>query len=53
MSTWHTLRTGIIHGIGFVIGSTILTAIVVTLTLHFFGGTPLGDVISWLAEKGR
>lgn len=53
MSIWHVFRNGMIYGIGFVIGSTILTALIVTIVLQFFGDTIFGEVISWIAKIDR
>lgn len=50
-SVWHVLRTGVIYGVGFIIGSTLLTAILVSFGLQFFGGTIFGDVIAWIATR--
>ena len=50
MSMWFVFRNGIIYGIGFVVGSTILTAIVVSVVLKFFSNTVLADVILWIAH---
>lgn len=47
-SVWYALRNGIIYGMGFVIGSTILTALIVTFGFTFFGNTVFGDVIAWI-----
>jgi len=46
------LRNGIFYGIGFVIGSTVVTAVVVSFLLSVFGDTLLGDVITWFAARG-
>ena len=51
MSLWHVFRNGIIYGVGFIAGSTVLTAIVVSIVLRFFGDTILGDVIAWIAAR--
>ncbi len=53
MSVWHVFRNGVIYGIGFIIGSTVLTALVVSVGLQFFGDTILGDVIEWIARTER
>lgn len=53
MSLGYILRNGIFHGIGFMIGSTLLTAAVVSIILQFFSNTIFGDVISWIARVGR
>lgn len=52
MSLWHVFRNGIIYGSGFIIGSTILTAAVVTIIITFFNDTIFGAVVSWIAERG-
>lgn len=49
MSIWFVFRNGLIYGVGFIIGSTILTAIIVTFILQFFRHTIMGDVILWIA----
>ena len=50
-SVWYVLRNGIIYGIGFIVGSTILTAVVVSIVLRFFGDTMFADVIFWIAGR--
>lgn len=52
-SLWYIFRNGVLYGAGFIIGSTVLTALAVSVTLHFLGGTLFGDVITWLANRGR
>ena len=49
MSVWHVFRNGVIYGMGFIVGSTVLTAIVASIVLQFFGDTIFGDVIQWIA----
>lgn len=51
MSLWYTFRNGLIYGVGFIIGSTLLTALVVSIVLQFFADTLLGDVIMWIAHS--
>ena len=51
MSVWHVFRNGVIYGMGFIIGSTVLTAIIVSIGLQFLGDTILGDVINWIAQR--
>ena len=51
MSVWFTLRNGIIYGVGFIIGSTLLTATVVTFVLTFFGNTLFANAIMWFAHS--
>lgn len=51
MSVWYTLRNSVIYGIGFIVGSTIFTALLVSFGLTFFGGTIFGDVIAWIAAQ--
>jgi len=51
VSIWYVLRNGVIHGIGFIVGSTVVTAIVVSIALRFFEDTMLADVISWIAAR--
>ena len=36
-STLHTFKTGVIYGIGFVVGSSIVAALLINLSLLFFG----------------
>ncbi len=48
-SVWCVFRNGIFYGMGFVVGSTILTALVISTVLQFFRDTILGDVIMWIA----
>lgn len=50
MSVWHVFRNGIIYGMGLIIGSTVLTALVVTIVLQFFRETILADVVLWIAQ---
>ncbi|HYF10524.1 MAG TPA: hypothetical protein VD967_02880 [Candidatus Paceibacterota bacterium] len=50
-SVWYVLRNGIIYGAGFIIGSTVLTALAVSIVLFFFEDTLLGDVILWIAGR--
>ncbi len=51
MSLWHTFRNGIIYGVGFIVGSTVVTAFIVTLGLQFFGDTVFGDIIAWIVAN--
>lgn len=51
LSIWYVFRNGVMYGAGFIIGSTILTAVVVTILLNLFGGTELGDVLMWFARE--
>lgn len=51
MSVWHVFRNGLIYGAGFVVGSTIVTAVVVTILINLFSGTELGDMLSWFARE--
>lgn len=51
MSVWYTFRNATIYGIGFIVGSTLFTAAVVSLGLTFFGNTLFGDVIAWIAAR--
>lgn len=53
MNVRFVLRNGIIHGVGFMVGSTVLTATVVSVILHFFSDTVFADVIAWIARMGR
>jgi len=53
MSLAYGLRNGVIYGLGFVIGSTLLTAVIVTFGLTFFGNTLFGDVIAWIVHTVR
>ncbi len=39
MGVWYTLRNGIIYGVGFVIGSSIIAAILINGSLLLFGHT--------------
>ena len=48
MTVWYAFRNGVIYGIGFVVGSTVLTALLVTFGFTFFGDTIFGDVIAWI-----
>ncbi|MCE9644124.1 hypothetical protein K8Q93_02710 [Candidatus Parcubacteria bacterium] len=50
-SVWRVLRNGMIYGVGFVVGSTILTAVIASIVLRFFENTLLGDVITWIAAR--
>ncbi len=50
-SVWHVFRNGIIYGVGFIVGSTVVTAIVVSIVLRFFENTILADVIAWIAAR--
>lgn len=52
MSLWHVFRNGVMHGSGFIVGSTVLTAAVVTIIITFFNDTIFGAVVSWIAERG-
>lgn len=47
-SVWYALRNGMIYGVGFVIGSTVLTGLIVTFGFTFFGDTVFGDIIAWI-----
>ena len=47
-SIWYVFRNGIIYGVGFVIGSTVLTGVIVTFGFTFFGDTIFGDIIAWI-----
>lgn len=51
MSVWHTFRNGIIYGVGFIVGSTIITAFIVTIGLQFFGDTVFGDIVAWFVAN--
>ncbi len=51
MSVWHVLRNGVIYGMGFIIGSTVVTAVVASIMLQFFDNTVLGDAINWIAQN--
>ena len=51
MSPWRVFRDGVIYGTGFIVGSTILTALVVTIVLKFFPDTIFGAVIAWIARS--
>ena len=53
MSVWYVFRNGIIYGIGFIIGSTVLTTLVISFVLTFFSHTVVADVIMWFARSGR
>ncbi len=52
MSLWHVFRNGVMYGSGFIIGSTVLTATIVTIIITFFNDTIFGAVVSWIAERG-
>ena len=49
MEAKYVFRNGIIYGFGFVVGSTVLTALFVGVVLQFFGDTVLADAIHWIA----
>ncbi|MBI2048514.1 MAG: hypothetical protein HYT30_01135 [Parcubacteria group bacterium] len=53
MSARYVFRNGIIYGFGFMIGSTILTALLVSFIFQFFGDTLFAAVIRWIAETLR
>ncbi len=53
MSMGYAFRNGIIHGLGFIIGSTVLTALVVTFVLQFMGDSIFADVIAWITRTAR
>ena len=53
MSLTYGLRNGVVYGFGFVIGSTLLTAAIVTFGLTFFSNTLFGDVIAWIVATLR
>ncbi len=53
MSISYGLRNGVIYGLGFVIGSTVLSAFIVTLVLQFFNDTLFGDVVHWIVRTLR
>ncbi len=48
MSLGYVFRNGVMYGFGFVVGSTILTATLVTLIVTFAADTIFGDVIQWI-----
>ena len=50
MSMLHVLRNGIIYGVGFVLGSTVLTTLVLSFVLSFFPESTLAQVIVWFAR---
>lgn len=50
MTAWRLFRDGIIWGLGFIVGSTVLTAIVATIVLRFFPDTLFGDIINWITH---
>ncbi len=52
LSVWRAFRNGIIYGMGFVVGSILVTSILVSVVLRYFDGTILGDTIGWFAERG-
>lgn len=39
MSVWYTFRTGVIYGVGFVVGSSILAAVLINASVILFGHT--------------
>ncbi|MEN9413610.1 MAG: hypothetical protein RLZZ342_697 [Candidatus Parcubacteria bacterium] len=45
MSTLYIFKTGIIYGVGFVVGSTIVAAILINTSLLLFGEFPLVQTI--------
>ncbi len=53
MSVLYGLRNGVIYGLGFVIGSTLLSAFIVTVVLQFFGDTLFADVFHWIVRTLR
>jgi hypothetical protein len=53
MSLWYAFRNGVMYGIGFVIGSTVLTAFVVSFVLTFMSNTVFAEAIMWLANRGQ
>lgn len=53
MSLSYGLRNGVVYGLGFVVGSTLLTAFIVTFDLTFFGDTLFGNVIAWIVQTLR
>ena len=53
MSFLYGLRNGVVYGLGFVVGSTLISALVVTVVLQFFGDTLFADVIGWIVRTLR
>lgn len=51
LSFRYTIQAGIIYGIGFVIGSSILATILINLSFVFFGDTTLFQMIVDLTTK--
>ncbi|RJR13351.1 hypothetical protein C4585_02220 [Candidatus Parcubacteria bacterium] len=51
MSVWYTFRNSVIYGVGFIVGSTIFTALVVSFGLTLFGDTIFGDVVAWIVAR--
>lgn len=49
-STLHTFKTGIIYGIGFVVGSSIIAAILINASLLIFGKYPLVRAVVELVQ---
>lgn len=50
MSVWYILKTGVIYGVGFVIGSTIVATIAINASLLIFGDFPAFRAIVELAK---
>lgn len=48
MSLAYVFRNGVMYGFAFVVGSTLVTAALVTTIITFFNDTMFGDVIRWI-----
>jgi hypothetical protein len=53
MSLWYAFRNGLMYGVGFIIGSTVLTALVVSFVLTFMSDTVFSEAILWFARRGQ